>query len=198
MLFMQKIEMEAESLSNGTRLRAFSLVEIITVIAIILVVMAITLPIISSAKKAGFESSSRQSLHQNWLALELYRQDWGGGMDYGNAQQMALPLDSSDFRFPEVPPYRNPRTRSTGFTYYPREDGVSSSELVDEWIRYSKRCWAESIVLADFNFNDFDPWTSKPFSPKKALGVVLGGSIITRIREGMPNIPFWWECKNGS
>ena len=187
---------EEENLSSGSRKFGFTLVEILTVIAIILVVTAITFPLISKAKIRSFEASCRQALHHNWIALELYRQDWGSGIDYGTAQQMALPLDSSDFHFPELPPYRNPKIASTGFTYYPKEDGVSSPALVDEWVRYSKRCWAESIILADFNFNEVDPWVSKPFSPKKGIGVVLGGSVITRIRTGVPNIPFWWDCKS--
>ena len=128
------------------------------------------------------------------MAVALYREDYGGGMDHGTVYQMALPSDMSGFKLPIEPPYRRP-SGASGYVWYPKEDGVSSPALVAEWVDYSERCLSSSILMADFNFNDRDAFTGALFEPKKGIGVLLSGSIHTRVRGGHVNIPMWWDCK---
>jgi type II secretory pathway pseudopilin PulG len=183
--------------TNRTR-GAFTIVETITAMAIILVVAAITLPVFKHVKRSGIEASARQALHQNWLALEIYRNDWGGGADHGTSEQMAMPLMGNGFEFPVKTPYKNPNTSTWGYIYYPLQSDLATPQMISQWVSYSKRCTSQSIVLADLNFNDFDPWRANSLRPKKGLGVLLGGSVVTRIREGSPSSPFWWDCREAT
>ncbi len=61
-----------------TRLRAFSLVELLTVIVIITVLVAIAFPVFARAKVAAMRSSDTSNLNTLRSALQLYRADQGG------------------------------------------------------------------------------------------------------------------------
>lgn len=67
-----------EKSSLATRLRAFSLVELLTVIAIITILVAIAFPVFSRAKIAAMRSSDSSNMNSLRTALELYRADQGG------------------------------------------------------------------------------------------------------------------------
>ena len=67
-----------EQSSLTTRLRAFSLVELLTVIVIITVLVAIAFPVFARAKIAAMRSSDTSNLNTLRSALQLYRADQGG------------------------------------------------------------------------------------------------------------------------
>src|SRR5438105_1724506 len=72
--------------------RGYTLIEIITVLAIVIVIVAITYPVLSNSKKSAFEQVTTNSLHQQWLTLELYRQDQGeSAVEVGESSQLGLP-----------------------------------------------------------------------------------------------------------
>jgi type II secretory pathway pseudopilin PulG len=175
---------------------ALTFVELLVALAILLFIAAIAFPIVKHAKWSALERSATEALRQNWLAVELYRQDYGGGLDFGTVAQMALPLDSSGFKFPVDPPYRNPLFLQTGHIFYPKEEGVSSPTLVEEWVRYSTICKDRSILLTDFNFNDHNPHTSSKGLENNGLGVLLNGTSKIQKRAGPLYDPFWWDCKD--
>lgn len=64
--------------SLATRLRAFSLVELLTVIAIITILIAIAFPVFAKAKIAAMRSSDSSNMNSLRTALELYDTDQGG------------------------------------------------------------------------------------------------------------------------
>lgn len=59
-------------------MRAFSLVEILLVIAIIGLLAGLLFPVLSAAKASGRQTSCTSNLHQLWTATTLYREDAGG------------------------------------------------------------------------------------------------------------------------
>jgi prepilin-type N-terminal cleavage/methylation domain-containing protein len=67
-----------EQSSLTTRFRAFSLVELLTVIVIITVLVAIAFPVFARAKVAAMRSADTSNLNTLRSALELYRADQGG------------------------------------------------------------------------------------------------------------------------
>ncbi|MCC7228821.1 MAG: prepilin-type N-terminal cleavage/methylation domain-containing protein, partial [Fimbriimonadaceae bacterium] len=74
------------------RCKAFSFVEVLVVIAIIVVVTAISFPIWAAAKKRAKESGTIANLKQTWVSIELYRQDYdGSGKSVGDGHDLGLP-----------------------------------------------------------------------------------------------------------
>ena len=67
-----------EQSSLTTRLRAFTLVELLTVIVIITVLVAIAFPVFSRAKIAAMRSSDMSNMNSLRSALQLYRADQDG------------------------------------------------------------------------------------------------------------------------
>ena len=67
-----------EKSSLATRLRAFSLVELLTVIAIITILVAIAFPVFARAKVAAMRSSDSSNMNSLRTALQLYNADQGG------------------------------------------------------------------------------------------------------------------------
>lgn len=72
--------------------QAFTLVEILVVMAIIVMLAAILLPLLTSAKKIARRSASTSNLHQCGLALTQYADDNGGpvGMPGADAAKALL------------------------------------------------------------------------------------------------------------
>jgi len=57
--------------------RAFSLAEVLTVVMIILIVMAATYPVLFQARAFAKQTVCESNLHQIYLGIEIYDQDWG-------------------------------------------------------------------------------------------------------------------------
>ena len=64
------------------RRRAFTLMEILTAIAIILLLAAISFPVLAEARRAGFRAESIEYLRQVGLAIEMYRDDHDGQLPF--------------------------------------------------------------------------------------------------------------------
>jgi prepilin-type N-terminal cleavage/methylation domain-containing protein len=85
------------------RAKAFTLIEVMTVIAIIAILTAIAAPVLIQAKKHGKRPGQASSLHQTGLALAIYAEDYGGEPNWPtlqvaraefNPNMMCDPLDS--------------------------------------------------------------------------------------------------------
>src|SRR5262245_38118056 len=61
-----------------SKIRAFTLIELLTVIAIIAVLAAILFPVIGSVREQGRATDCMSKLHQLYVSANVYRQDEGG------------------------------------------------------------------------------------------------------------------------
>ncbi|HXG24133.1 MAG TPA: type II secretion system protein [Chthonomonadales bacterium] len=75
--------------------RAFTLVEILTVIVILAALTAILFPVFARARENARRAMCKSNLRQIWYALSAYRQDYDG-ID----PQKGLPLSHSDMGLP--------------------------------------------------------------------------------------------------
>jgi len=84
---------------------AFTLIEILTVIAISVVVAAVLFPALFAAKRRGLETCDVQQLRQIGFASLLYRESQGGDPPYWNvlADSQGLPTELADTRLDPEP-----------------------------------------------------------------------------------------------
>jgi type II secretory pathway pseudopilin PulG len=80
--------------------RAFSLVETLCVMAILIALFAIAQPALVEARHSAARSVSAAHLRQLHVALKMYQIDYGGEGVYGTASAMGLP----DFMMMYGPP----------------------------------------------------------------------------------------------
>jgi prepilin-type N-terminal cleavage/methylation domain-containing protein len=64
-------------MSNANRGRGFTIIELLTVIAIISVLAAIIFPLAGSVREQARESDCMSNLHQLWVSAMVYKQDEG-------------------------------------------------------------------------------------------------------------------------
>jgi len=86
------------------RARGYSLLELLTVIAIIAVLAAILFPVIGRAKEAARKAVCMSNLHQVGLAIRLYCDDFDGRMPWASSWNYAINVT---FGFPPVFPDGN-------------------------------------------------------------------------------------------
>jgi prepilin-type N-terminal cleavage/methylation domain-containing protein len=62
--------------------RAFTLVELLTALAVVVLLAAIVFPVVARARRAGYRAESISHLRQVGVAIESYRQDYDGVMPF--------------------------------------------------------------------------------------------------------------------
>lgn len=65
-------------MNRTSRNRGFTIIELLTVIAIIAVLAAILFPVAATVREQARASSCMSNLHQLWVAVNVYKQDEGG------------------------------------------------------------------------------------------------------------------------
>lgn len=172
--------------------RAFTLVEILVVIAITATLMAIILPAMSSAMRSAKSTQTMSQLRQLHVAVMLYQADHGGGGTYGTLEEMGLPSAEWLFLDPVLRPLflspcgRNPSSPSDyGVWYFPLDGAPPFPERA--------RIFQENLILA-FDMQCSDPAVNlyNQYAAKKGIGVLLQGSGVVRIRKGDWRDPLWW------
>jgi len=185
--------------------RAFTLTEIVIVIAIVAVLTGLTVPIWNSVRKRSYESHTLNSLRQAHLALELYRQgEDQGAMFTGTSSQMGLPNRDNFSRLlveRKIRWWTAPGKVGYGPIYYP----VDPSDIVNpgtepfvrhqlkSWLSYTVKNEANSVLLGDFNHTQGCGKFPDKFCLFKGIGVALNGSLVRRRAAGEIHSCEWWE-----
>jgi len=197
---------------NHLHKQAFTVVELMVVIGIIIIVAAITFPIASSAKESAQRANCRSNLRQLHLATELYRADWAGDARFGSVQEMGLPYKASaadqyvseklKLKGLSCPQHGKPWEQHAPehYAYFPMQEpdltAVEPSNTPFEWSKFSARYGDETILFGDVSHNPVDhPYLNDEF-PMYAFGVTLGGALISHRKGGDPYNHYWWLKEN--
>jgi type II secretory pathway pseudopilin PulG len=167
-------------------MRAFTLLETLASLAVILLIAGISFPVMSAAKRAGQRRQSVSDMKQIAASALLYREDWRS-VDYGSMAAMGLPqfyptLFGADPKgntgYP-VPPIRT--AEYPIYYWMPVPEGVDGRPL--SWARASERFGDRTVLVCDPWIAGFEaglPIALKPHYPNRIDGVDLGGQLVKK------------------
>ncbi len=179
--------------------RGFTLLEVLTAIAIIAIVAAIAFPVIAKAKDSAFKAKSVSNMRQVHLALEIYSQEHNGSTE-GTMEAMGLPpWPSTEFLGNTVkdmyPPMR-PSEAWHSYMYMPIPSG--DDRRTPTWEEYTTQVGPAAIVICDPFFNprstdDYPEYWKDPFVQKFVMGITVSGSLVKRTRAGYLTLGWWMD-----
>lgn len=197
----KRVEM---STAEGTRRRcyrhaAFSVVELMVVIAIILTLAALSFPAFVSARLRAKIEDDKQRLHQCQLACALYQ------IDSGSSSSLPFGLPSALDAIVEF---------KAGRTFY----GLRSSDMhsacgrhpmsltpIFQWFlgdaptgagaEFLQRHGEQTPLFVDHNCNDPNLDLDAEWVTKRGIAVLANGSLVVRMRPGFIGRHTFWEMK---
>lgn len=153
------------------RLRAFTLVEVLIVTAIIGVLFATTVPVLVATRKAALEAACASNMRNVWLALELYGGDRGGwakaprslapvGDLVGDKRVFACPSDPRHLtRWPMQVYPREPHEATVSYQisyHYVRH--FLPDDSVPAWVRFIAYYPQATVLLCMWHGERRSPW----------------------------------------
>jgi prepilin-type N-terminal cleavage/methylation domain-containing protein len=180
--------------------RAFTIVEILCVIAIIACLAALSFPAFARARLSASDVVCTSNLRQLYIAIELYRQDHEGG--WPNLNSTGLPDIHHTMRIGRQmygdhackwAPW-GPVSARYPYVYFGRYDLFMGAPTTVEFGLYYSLVGDAGVLLADFNHNEKDiPWMDED-TVIKAKTMTVGGSYRVYRSKGnffrLPG-PFW-------
>ena len=176
--------------------RAWTLTEVLVVIAIIAIMAAITYPVFKRVKWQSYKTVCFSNLHQIGINMTLYRSNWNGG-DVGTSDQLGLPDDPVLLTDGLLCPLHAPITShhflpSYNYLY---EVPVRNSQASRSWDKIEAHFLGKTIIYSDFNHNDPSVYGKKYFNAY-AIGLELDGGVRTRVSPALnAGFPDWWYTK---
>lgn len=158
--------------------RAFSLTELLVVVAILGVLAALMFPVLVRAKEESKVAACMEGMKNYHRAVMLYRLDYEAA-DAGNVYEMGLPTGPQAGKLTAdncmqcagklpIPMMRHVATP-------PREERSEAYE----WEPYVRSYGDASIILYTWNFNtEAEYWDLT--HPVRGIGVTLGGWIVNK------------------
>lgn len=193
-----------------TRKSAFTLIEVIVVMAILALLASILFPVFLKAKSQAKIPVCYQNLRSLHILLSLYREEHGGSDAPGKTVEMGLP-DGFDDMKPDTfgvhahlycassQSHPDGATERAGFVrmwpFYSPIANIDPAVLEDmqrDWVRYVESVEGNPVVYVDPNHQD--SWPVSRISLQKAFGITLNGSLIKKTSRGSPSeIHFWMD-----
>lgn len=193
---------------RGERRRlAITLVEVLISLSIVLILAALTLPVVVSAKAKAGETNCVTQLRQIYIATALYQADWGSEL-LGRTYEMGLPPTPSALSIPSgfrSCSGRNPTSCLPGGLqrWYPPPPAPilamtveEVEELQQEWLGHLRRYGERTVFYSDQGHQFACPVTG--LAVQRALGIDLGGGLRWRRWRGNPNEQEWWHEANNA
>jgi prepilin-type N-terminal cleavage/methylation domain-containing protein len=184
--------------------KAFTLVEIVVVLLIVAIIAAITFPVMTAAKKKSYETMTQENLHQCWLALEVYRQDFdNASVEMGTSSDLGLPnVDGfhSLIKKSGIKWWYAPGKIGYGPIYYPMDRSdfvvkgldIAYEARLNTWLSYNRAEQSKSVIIGDFNHTEGCFKFPDARCLLKGFGIQLDGSLSHRQAVGYINRPTWW------
>ena len=181
--------------------RAFTLLEIIVVIAIITIIVAISYPALTSAKEAAKITSCSNNLRQLQHAIALYRTDWNGDGATGDMFAMGLPPYTEEVAVlkpykaafscagASKPPFYGPG--ASPYHYMPSPPGVHLP--YSNWEQYTAKHGDNTALYVDLNHNQPSLLTNAFYTTKFGIGIKLDGSLVRHRKDGNAYSYEWWN-----
>lgn len=174
------------------RHRAFTLVEVIVVVAILTVVAAVISPVLWRVKHSANMASSTVRLHQLGVAVKQYQ------VDYGLDGPSTYELPTYEFVYTDF--------FGLGKSYFESPCGYKKG-IEDNLMGISYQYWAgfpmnepffqehgdRSVLFSDPHCNDSaDQWKSR-YRSKRGIAVLYSGEVVNRYKPGNPSDMDWWS-----
>jgi Tfp pilus assembly protein PilE len=179
--------------------KAFSFVEVLLVIGILLVVSAISYPAFANARREASKAASISNMRQLLALVEIYRSDQSNTSDSGTPSEMGLP--QADYFYINMmkaqklgPPHKGVNRPFHIYMYYPPPERFAQRELVENWVAWTKACGDQTVLIGDFNFTDRPVTEFSGFISKVGLGIRLNGQIARKRGLGDYAGTGWWAC----
>ena len=176
---------------------AFSLVEVLVIIAIVAIVVAISFPVIQNTKEKAKEAKSVSNMRQLYVAIELYRVDYGG-IPFGTMGEMGLPPWPMEKYMGGNVRKLHPPNRPEGFSYYYYPFPEHIDRRNPTWEDYVRDHEGDTVLLADITFNPNRPsggyprYHMDPNVEKYVIGINLNGGIRRKRASGGLDLK-WWD-----
>jgi len=194
--------------------RGFTLVELIVVLAVLALLTALLFPAFAQVRERARETTCLSNLHQIGMAIQMYRQDYGGGEPVAvpTRAQLGLPAEPSDLLSylkggkqvflcadESLPPgiFQTPVDRSGMPISYMwclgAEDGLTRDGFPGFARQVSLRGSDTPLVIdafhwgADYGRNSPQPWL------RKVMVLRLDGRVDARIRDDSQVRASWQE-----
>lgn len=173
------------------RMSAFSLVEMLICVAIILLILALSAPALTSAKDSAKRKSSQLRLRQLYSSTVLYLNDYPDASSPNDRPPLSyvystfLGLGEPFFISPcgikptVGPP---PHTPKWGYAYWAIPNPPDP---------YYQKYGDNSMLFSDPNCNAHGVFDS-PYATKRGLGVTMGGRLINHVKPGNAYRESWW------
>lgn len=176
--------------------KAFSLPEMLVVIAIIVSLAAISYPALLGAKQSAGRTKCLSNLKQIHVSLMTYRVEWDGDGQYGDSRQMGLPDTPAG-----ICPSELFACGGLDFDGGPggydvmwspdRNDGRSP-----RWSDYAKSLYDGVILMVDDNHDLSPDGRFSPLKTHRVAGLYLDGHVQTIVKRGdIRSLDFYHELK---
>lgn len=182
---------------SAMKRRAFTLAEVLTVIGIVVMVAAITLPVFLTTKDRAKAAVSGSNLKQLHMATVLYQEDYDGSGVYGDIYMMGLPPWPVSDRIPELRSLRPPKAphpvSNFGVYYYCFFVQPELDQMPLTWGDYAREARERSVLYIDPFDND--PSISLTYGnsvTRHFLAVDVSGTLMNKRGTGDWLMRRWW------
>ncbi|HRF58475.1 MAG TPA: prepilin-type N-terminal cleavage/methylation domain-containing protein [Fimbriimonadaceae bacterium] len=178
------------------RHRGVTLLEVLTVCAVLAALAAIAYPILAQVKERARQTGCESNLRQIGVALQVYRSDYGGDGRYGDPIEMGLPLSYDAANRHAMLPAKEvwicPRYPEAAMSYYLFYTYHPDTRRWDDFRRFSLEYESRTPLLYDPKHTD-QRHIYSPFYPNRMIGLLESGQVVNRVRTGDWLHPRWWN-----
>ncbi|MBS1717695.1 MAG: type II secretion system protein [Armatimonadetes bacterium] len=165
--------------------RGYTLLEVLTVVAILLLLATFLQPAFSESKLQGRIAASEMNLRQAYMAMQVYRNEWETVI-YGTPFEMGYPKDPYYVHAPDPSIFKSPcydhgKFQESDGYYYAFFGDETDQEEQGKWVQ---RFLGQTPLFVDMDCNEGDVDFNSPEVTKRAICVTLDGNIISRRKKG--------------